>query len=841
LKRVLLAAISGMGLGLALVLRSSLRVPMFGFAAGGEDPSLLCSLPDPLLLLLAAGAGGLLGALLGLRGKARWVTPFLPAGLAAAVFLPGAFSTAPFLAAFSGRFLDFVLLACLLVSLGRILFRAPVRPVPVPAVSAAAFVLYTLLGLWISKEVGLSGDEPHYLLVTYSLLHDLDLRVQDNYADEDYRRFYGGEIGAHLGEGTPYSVHGAGVPLLLLPGFALGGLAGVVVTEAMVAALLLGAIYALSFELTSSGHAALFASVAFGLTCPALVLSVSAYPELPAALVVALVARRLVREEGLTARGAVLWALLPGALPFLHVKYAPLAALLGAALVFRFGLRDRRSLYGLAGGAVLSLSALLCFSWWTTGGLDPTASYGHQRIFLERIPLGTAGLLFDQEFGLLPASPVYLLGLAALASLFRRQRILGVVACLAFLFVLLPSAAHPLWTGGLSPPARFLLPGLPLLMVAAACLVAREEQRGLGRWASSLLATSLAVSCAMLFLPEAPLYLNGRDGRARVWEALSSSWDLADYLPSLVVADSRSWIVAVGLGLFVLAAIAVEAGRKRPSLPPFAAVLLLWAWAQDGTGVPRSRSLEASWTLEAMRGLAGRASFLALPSFELLSSKRVMDALTLPLLPDPRESDPTSWWSRAYSLPAGSFAISGIEPSAVALWNGDGCFSGGDASFSSNVALARFRVRAASLSAAPRLRMLEPRRGRADALRSAALTGGSRLHGLDDRTYLDPGGFWVPKSTRASFALETEGAERPPPLSLRNGGVENRVEITGPRGKKEFLLEPWEARDVPVEGDGPVFLITVESASGFRPSDLDPASRDRRELGVLVRARPAFD
>jgi hypothetical protein len=842
LKRVLLAAASGIGLGAALVLRSSLRVPIFDAGSADEVPSLLCSLPDPLLLLLAGGAGGLLGGLLGFRGKAHLATPFLPAGLAAAVLVPGAFSAAPFLAAFSGRFLDLVLLSCLLVALGRYLSRATLRPAPVVLVSAGAFVVYAVLGLWIAKEVGLSGDEPHYLLVTYSLLHDRDLEVQDNYAQEDYRHFYGGTIGAHLGEGTRYSVHGVGVSLLLLPGFALGGLAGVAVTEALVAALLLGAIYSLAFELTGSGKAASFGATAFGLTSPALFLSVSAYPELPAALVVTLAARRLVREDVPSARTALLWSLLLGVLPFFHVKFVPLAALLFAALVLRFGLRLRPSLYGLVAGAALSLLAFLLFSFWTAGSFDPTASYGRQRVFLDRIPLGTAGLLFDQEFGLLPSSPVYLLGLAALASLLRRKRILGVVALLAFLAVLIPSAAHPLWTGGSSPPARFLFPGLPLLMVAAACLVAREPEAGIGSWAPSLLAVSLALSFAMLFLSGAPLYLNARDGRGQVWEALSSSWDLADYLPSLVEADSRSLFVAVGLGFVVLAAIAAQAALRRLRLPAFAVVLLLGAWAQDLTGVSRSRDLEAPWTLEAMRGLGGRETFAALPSFQPLSRERVADALALPLLPDPRESDPTSWWSGPYLIPAGRFEVSGIESAAIELYNGEGCFSKGEASFSSNVALGRFRVRAFSLAGAPRLRMREPLPALAEAQRTVALAPGSRLHGLDDEVYLDPGGFWVRKSSRASFALEIAAPDRtPPPLSLRNGGVENRVEIAGPRNTTDFPLRPWEVREVLVEGEGPVVLFTLESAGGFRPSDLDPGSRDRRELGVLIRAQPAFD
>lgn len=873
MKRVVLGAASGAALGVALVVRTTLRAPLFGsISSDSSHPEsvvrLLSSLPGVVPLVLAVGLLGLLGGLLGRRGKERLLTPFLTSGLAAGIFVPGAFSAAPFLASFWGRFLDLVLAISLLLAVSRLWAETSWKPraLGARAVGLCGFALSLTVGLTLSHEVGLSGDEPHYLLVTYSLLNDGDIRVQNNYANEDYRRFYTGKIGPHLAAGTPYSVHGVLVSLLMLPGFALAGLEGVVVTEALLAALLLSTVYRMASLLTGSPRPGLFAAAGFGLTAPGLFLGVSTYPEVSAALVVALVSCRLLDAEPPGGAATVSWALLVGALPLLHVKFIPLAAILVVALLWRYRRRPS-TLYGLLAGTAAAALVVLAFARITVGSFDPTASYGHQRVFLERVPIGIAGLLFDQEFGLLPSAPIYLLGLVGLASLWRRNRFLGGLALLALLSVMLPGAAHPLWTGGNAPPARFLFPALPLLMVAASSLLGREPQRGAGAgagagvWAPFLLATSLGIAGAMLLLPGQPLYLNARDGTGRVWEALSSSWDLTDYLPSLVRADTRSVVWASVLGVLLLLLVIDEWIRSRRGaarrgafqrLPAAAWCVLGAAWIQDATGVPHSRSFQVRWVLEGMHRLSSHVddAFVELPSLSLLSSRDLRGQIALPLETDPEDGDPRYAWTRRYSLPAGRFEIRGLASEEVALCNGEGCFSRDAKALFSQVRLSQFRMRATGTTGQERLVLREPRASTVCALRSVALPGGFRLHGLDDEAYLDPSGFWVKASARAIFALESpESPQAPFLVRLANGGVENRVVVTalaateseGESESESLSLSPWEEKDVLIGGRGAVRIFTVESEKGFRPSDLDPASRDDRALGVRLRARRPFD
>jgi hypothetical protein len=844
LKRAVLGAVAGIAIGLALAARPALRAPVFDPRAAMDTPWLVAEVPPVLPVLAAAALFGALGALAGRRGREDLLTPFVPCGLAAAVFVPGVFARAPFVALFSGRFLDLLLFLALAISLSRL-----VRPRPLAistwTVLLVGFVSYLAVGSWISKKVGLSGDEPHYLLITYSLLHDFDLAVQNNYGAQDYRSFYDGKVEPRLAVGTPYSVHGIGVPLLLLPGFAAAGLRGVLVTEAVLAALLLAAIYEAALRLTASPSAALYALAGFGLTSPALFLSVSAYPELPAALASALSLRRLLDPNPPRGLAALVWTLALGTLPFFHVKFVPLAGLLIAAFAYRFA-RERRSLFlPFVAGAALSTTAFLLFSFFTTGSYDPTAAYGRQRVFLDRVPLGVAGLLFDQEFGLLLHAPVYLLGLAGIVTLFRRNRLQGTFTLLALLVVAIPGAAHPLWSGGTSAPARFLFPALPLMMVAAAALLESEREIGVGRWAPWLLASSLGVSLSMLFLPGGPFFLNGRDGRGQIWEALSSSWDLTDYLPSLVRADPRSLACAAGLSLLVLLALGAQIRRTRGfPLAPFLALLLVAAWGYEGIGVSRSRVLEARWVLDIMHHLSRSAGgrFFALPPFEPLSREELGARVSLPLEALSGDGDPRHWWSRAYSIPAGRFRLSGAPPMGVTFFNGEGAFQSDQLVFSSRVALGQFRLRVRNLFEPPRLFLLEPRPSAKVALATISADG-LRLHSLGGDVYLDPTGFWIRKGSRASFAMEVEPAPSGTPearIELANGGAPNVVSIASAPANASFSLAPWEEREIRLAMDGPVLDVIIESESGFRPSDLDPRTRDDRELGVLVRARPAF-
>ncbi len=832
-----IGGVAGAAVGVAIVVGQTLRVPI---TESIETPELVASVPSlwlwvPVVTLFGI-AGVFMGRWLGGFDAEHALLPLWVPGLAAAAYVPGMLKALPFLAAFSGRFLGVILVICLGLALWKVLARVGVSISPrAGQVALFAFVLYLGIGYRLQESVGISGDEPHYLLITYSLIHDRDLSVQNNYAAEDYREYFNGKIGPHLAHGTPYSVHGIGLPLILLPGFALLGLRGVLLTEALLGALTVREIFKAAEALELGRPAAGIGVAGFALTVPALFLCVSAYPELPAALIVAATFRRLVASSHPVGWKAFFWGLGIGLLPFLHIKYIPLAVILGLGAMWIW----RKQSSGLAAGLALGFLCLVVFFALLQGNPNPLASYGRQRIFWGQVPLGLAGLLFDQEFGLLPHSPFYIFALVALGALLKRRPQLAALSAAVLLAVAIPGAAHPLWSGGTSPPARFLFPALPVLALAAAAAWRWEPKDG--RWVRAsllpaLLILSTCLGAFMVFGPDQPLHLNQRDGSGRLWIALGSAWDLTHYLPSLVRADLRSVAMSV-FGVLVLGVGFILFWRsRRLHLPALGGVVLFGAILLDvfspGEVAPGSGG---RWMGSLMKDLpeTSHRAFLHLPSATFLSYSDVIEKIEVPLEITRRPTEARE--TVPVVLPAGQFKLKGNPEAGVRLCNGEGCFDSTDKEnwFDSRLRLARFFVR--MTSAETELKLVPRKLLRSDevARRTFGPHPGLRLHSLDDHAYLDPKGYWVRAGERAQFVIEGD-CSRACSLMLANGGRDNWVEVSYHETVHRFTLGPWDRRQVAVATDDDLLPLSVTSTSGFRPSELDAATSDSRPLGVFV-------
>ena len=116
-----------------------------------------------------------------------WAIPFVP-------WLPDRW---PLLLVFGGPVRWVVLAAavaaCIARSSGN--YGSQLPSVPVPGrrtVFVCSLVFYLLIGFRSLGVAGLGGDEPHYLVITHSLLVDHDLKIENNHARGDYRHFSAG-------------------------------------------------------------------------------------------------------------------------------------------------------------------------------------------------------------------------------------------------------------------------------------------------------------------------------------------------------------------------------------------------------------------------------------------------------------------------------------------------------------------------------------------------------------------------------------------------------------------------------------------------------------------------
>jgi len=175
-----------------------------------------------------------------------------------------------------------------------------------------SFLVYALVGFRMSdpEQLGPGGDEPHYLLITHSLLYDHDLQIMNNYKQRDYQAFFQGELKPHVSlgrHGIRYPGHPLGLPILLLPAYALKGYRGAMLFMNCLAAFLAVQLYLFTFAITQHKRLALLLWVITNFTTPLLLYSSQIYPEIPSVLLLAIALRIIipaVRPEPVEGHGS---------------------------------------------------------------------------------------------------------------------------------------------------------------------------------------------------------------------------------------------------------------------------------------------------------------------------------------------------------------------------------------------------------------------------------------------------------------------------------------------------------------------------------------------------------
>lgn len=291
-------------------------------------------------------------------------------------------------------------------------------------------------------------------------------------------------------------------------------------------------------------------------------------------------------------------------------------------------------------------------------------------------------------------------------------------------------------------------------------------------------------------------------------------------------------------GMFiVLGSVVLHWSRRRSLLPSVFFLVFLYAFMVDWTFPGRvAGGSGARWMTDLVRALSLKSNdrFLLLPPAKALSHREVRELVDIPLKLE-KSSETDDWRSPSFHLPAGVYRLEGGLAEHIRLCNGQGCLStlGAKHEFAVGVALAHFHVRSDSPGALLHLRAQRVNPSSVVAGRSIRLNSGVDVHGLDDHAYLDPKGFWVHAGAKAQFALEAVngGSGR---VTLANGGKDNWVVIEYQGQANQFLLQAWDKRTLELPLKEGVLLLSVTSTSGFRPSDLDSSSNDRRMLGILL-------
>ena len=396
------------------------------------------------------------------------------------------------------------------------------------------------------------GDEPFHLVVLSSLAQDWDLNLTNNLdlANQPFNRIYV--------TGNIY-LHSPVLGLLLLPGYSVLGRSGALLLLALAGAGIVALVWRRAVALGVPAPRVAMLATAMLLSYPLATYCSQVWVEVPGALASA---AGLALLTAVPSRRGVITAaaVLAGAMKLrLALTSLPLAV-----LAWWPGSRDRRALgRALAAAAVMAI-AVFGAAWVFLGGplgMRRLADLVPKRLAQPFIVVG--GLIFDPAGGLALTAPLLLLALAGAAALWRRggageRAVLlgGVATVLALL--------HSLeWYGGGAPPARYLVPLLPVFALAGAMVL-----RGVARWralAAVLVPPTLLAWLVLLSRPH--LSINPGDGGSWLADALARRFAAGarHLFPSFLVPSPAPWIVPAVLALLLVAAVAIarRAGAAR--------------------------------------------------------------------------------------------------------------------------------------------------------------------------------------------------------------------------------------------------------------------------------------
>jgi hypothetical protein len=414
----------------------------------------------------------------------------------------------------------------------------------------------------------------------------------------------------HIPPGT-YTKHGLGLSFLIAPAYALGGRPMVVVFLTMLTALLGVNLWLLAFETTGQRRVAWICWVILLFSSPILCYAFLIFPATPAALLVVYSWRRLRLAARAQQQGyadwqpngpvhALLIGICLGILPWLHSLYLSLTFVL-----FGYWLWGGRNLGGRwwAQRQGRSQERLSWRDWWPTGWSRVTTAFFFAPLLILgglfvtyymwlygsplpntqdhagfasplEIPLGLLGLLFDQKYGLLIYGPFYLVALTGLALMWRktpdeeenaaRRSDLFWIAAVSVPYLLV-IGDYKQWWGEWCPPARYLMPVLPLLTVPLS-LAWCELRKG---WLFKVfcgLAAIWTAGVAVLFMYNPHLMFNWQTNRPTIsllWLEYNVDWlakaGLGRWLPSYVTdleinGKQPNWLAAI---IWVLVALLV--------------------------------------------------------------------------------------------------------------------------------------------------------------------------------------------------------------------------------------------------------------------------------------------
>ncbi|MEW6456392.1 MAG: hypothetical protein AB1410_06750 [Acidobacteriota bacterium] len=344
-----------------------------------------------------------------------------------------------------------------------------------------SLAIYTIfLFAFLSKNISFSGDEPHYLLISHSILKDGDINLRNNYIREDYKTFFPYRLRPHAtwgikGPSEWYSIHLPGLSYLVLPAYWIStqihGWADFIVRFFMI---LLSAFLGIQIFLFAKDEfknlkIALSIWAIYSFSVPILFYSFHVYPEIPM-ISFSVYVLRIVRFNKLNLFNSFFCGVLLSTFPWFGVKYNIILISIFLFLIYS-AIKNKIYFIRIIPIILIPLISYLFFlnfmySKYGTistfavyeGTLTPEKMKYLKDLIMRKISLklridSFLDYFFDQRDGLLPYSPFYFFSFLGLVEILRKSKIeffLWSILSFSFLF----NYAFLTHRGGWCPPAR---------------------------------------------------------------------------------------------------------------------------------------------------------------------------------------------------------------------------------------------------------------------------------------------------------------------------------------------------------------------------------------------------
>ncbi len=435
---------------------------------------------------------------------------------------------------------------------------------------AVPMLIFILLSVWLDhKGVQLSGDEPHYLMVTQSLVEDHDISLKNNVEDKTYMDFIPAELPPHMiiHNGKHLSFHMPGLSFLMVPFYFIFKLTGNLISPNLFFRISISIInsffpFVLYFLLKAFFPGRKTGGIWFLsiLTAPLLFHSVHIFPELPAATLLAASFLFLFRDEPKPGLAGFLFSFTI----WFHVKYYPPLFLFALFAIWKLFREESKIdilkflIYPAISSILLLLFSKAVYGTFNPSGIFPAENYWSTPLILKMKVF--FAYFIDQRDGLLFYAPtlfLFIFGLNYRDFLWKTAlAILGVYTI--FHAVTTVRGAH-------SPVGRPLVFVMWIILLFGVNYYFRSERKYLFKLLTGM---NFFILFWILQYPQfiyQPVFASTSNGDSSLLRFMgSSTLDLTKFFPSFLTHRNTLYIPnIIWISLILTAIIVFYSGRLK--------------------------------------------------------------------------------------------------------------------------------------------------------------------------------------------------------------------------------------------------------------------------------------